>query len=136
MNILNSNIFKQKIEKPSLLEIVLWWEFRRIFYNFLLFLLSIFTMIFCIFVEYQSCSTKEYIDSFFPDSPLFGFITMAIIANVFYTGGEIAEIFLRKILGSKANHYGEIFFKAGLLFSLIMLIMPSLYCLIALIFKC
>jgi hypothetical protein len=70
-----------------------------------------------------------------PGSPLFGLIAVigyAMGANVCFTGGWITEILVKKLWGEKAGAFGTISFSLGLLFSMLLTLMPVAFFLIVL----
>lgn len=120
----NMNVFKQELSKPSLFQIAVWWEVRRVFYNLTIGITGIFSLIVCVVIEYLFPKELEVDAVFMPDSPLFAIFLYCIMANILYTGGEITEMLVRKIWKDKAEHYGEISFSLGLLLSILITLSP------------
>jgi hypothetical protein len=123
---------KPLFQRPESLEtprqIIFWWEKRRIFYNLIVGLAGLLTCVltFCI-AFYSEKKFGEPIG--LPDPPIFaifGIILYGIAANFCYTGGWCFELIARTIWKNQAQHFGEILFTFGLLFSLILTILPAI----------
>jgi hypothetical protein len=63
-----------------------------------------------------------------PDPPLFAILAVifyAVIANVCYTGGWLAEIIVEKVWPGKRMSFGTISFTLGLVFSMLLTLFPG-----------
>ncbi len=63
-----------------------------------------------------------------PDPPLFaifGVIAYAVVANICYTAGWMAELISREIWGDKAKGFAEISFTLGTVFSFFLTLVPG-----------
>jgi hypothetical protein len=115
-------------------EVIRWWESRRLFFNAVVGctgLVTCFLLIVCAFTA----------DSFvgepigMPDGPLLGvflIVPYALLANLFYTGGWVAELLI--LAGGKAQGaaaFGVKAFRIGVTFSILVTLCPAVICWIA-----
>lgn len=94
------------------IKIILWWEFRRILYNFLLIVFGIVSLTILSFI------VKDLWSFFSP--PIFFFIWTGLflfLANVFYTLGWIFQLITRYSSNNFINRIRTNIFIYGLLFS-------------------
>jgi hypothetical protein len=108
-------------KNPSSVGAILkWWELRRIPFNMLVGAVGIVSFILNLWL---------YI-TYLPDesagSPALSAVFFGIMANIFYTGGWIAEVTLRVIRKRGSKTIGPRLFKLGLCFSLILASLPGL----------
>jgi hypothetical protein len=61
---------------------------------------------------------------------LIGIFLYGLSANICYTSGWIAELVARSVWKQKALHFGEIAFALGLIFSILLTLLPAAVCLI------
>ena len=132
--ILNGKLFKQGLANPTFLQIIIWWEIRRIFFNMILFVTGLFTISACALLEYLFPRATENMQ-LWTDSPLIKIFLYAISANVLFTVGSISELFARKMFREKVVSFGSIAFALGLLFSIITTLSPVLIYVINIILK-
>jgi hypothetical protein len=117
------------IRQYSWLEIIEWWESRRVFYNLVLVLVGmagVFLMLLCGVLAELLVGEAIGI----PDGPIlvpFGAIAFGFLANVFYTGGWIAELLLSKFKHDRnTNVFGVRAFRLGVKFSIFITLFPAL----------
>ena len=112
-------IFFLKTEEKNWLKIILWWEIRRILYNFLLALLGILSLTILSFI------IKD-LWSFY--SPPFLFFMMVIVfiisANVFYTSGWIFQLTYRNSKNKLINKIKPKIFIYGIYISAFVTLLP------------
>ncbi|HEY5253260.1 MAG TPA: hypothetical protein VIJ53_01315 [Acidobacteriaceae bacterium] len=120
--------FKRELPLTSPWEIIRWWESRRVFFNMVVACTGILTCILCIACAVIAESVVgEAIGM--PDGPLLGvffILFYGILANVFYTGGWIAELTYRT--SSTAERSGEFAvkaFRAGMGFAILLTLCPA-----------
>ena len=94
------------------IKIILWWEFRRILYNFLLIVFGIFSLTILSFIVKDLWSFFSPSIFFFIWTGLFLFL-----ANVFYTLGWIFQLITRYSSNNFINRIRPNVFIYGLLFS-------------------
>jgi len=108
MKILDSLLRIQNSSR-SKIQIILWWELRRILYNFIVLLIGLISIgILSLFVNH-----KPGADIIDPLLVLF----FAFLCNIAYTFGWIIELFL-----PNSQNYGPKVFKNGLYFTFIIIV--------------
>lgn len=120
--LLRTSFFKQGLASPSLYQIISWWEIRRIAYNIILLIVGVLAIL--IMAGIEAITGETYVN--FPDPPILAIMFFAFMANVCYTGGEIAEVIARRFFDDEADHFGEIAFSLGLLLSVSITILPAI----------
>ncbi len=102
------------------IKIILWWELRRILYNFLLVIFGIFAL------TVLSLIVKDLWSFFSP--PLFFLIWTGVflfLANVFYTSGWVFQLLARNTSNRFINKIRPKVFIYGLIFSFAIQLIPS-----------
>ena len=122
--ILAWRLFARPQEAAGAWDIIKWWELRRIPYNAIVGATGVFTLL----LIFAAVAIREQVSgvnggSFF----LLPFLVIAyaFAANVCYTGGWVVEIVVRKIWGERAGAFGEISFALGLVFSVLLTLVPG-----------
>ncbi len=112
MNFFNRLITVDTTDR-NFIQIILWWEIRRILYNCIVFLFGMLSLILisCFTTIQNGEDTVE---------PLV-ILAFALVCNIGYTLGWITEL-----MTSKSNTYGPKMFKFGLFFTLIVVLIPAL----------
>ncbi|MBE7442897.1 MAG: hypothetical protein KF732_12370 [Flavobacteriales bacterium] len=103
------------------IKIILWWEFRRILYNFLLIVFGIFALTILSFI------VKDLWSFFSP--PIFFLMWTGLflfLANVFYTSGWIFQLITRNSSNKFINRIRPKVFIYGLLLSFGIELIPSI----------
>jgi hypothetical protein len=105
-------LFSQRPPVESFLQILKWWEIRRIAYNTIVGAAGLLTCAtFLGLATVASSIFNEPIE--FPDPPLFAVFAVllyGIAANVCYTGGWLVEWLVGKVWRERAGAFGEISF--------------------------
>lgn len=115
----DSRFFSRKTEATNFLQRIAWWEIRRIPYNLIVGIAGFASLTLVVL----SAVVGELVTGVpvgLPDPPLFAFVWIliyAILANICYTGGWIAEILVVNIWGEAGKHFGVISFALGVVFS-------------------
>jgi hypothetical protein len=116
------------IRQYDWLETIAWWETRRVFYNLVLILVGmagVFLMLLCGALAEPLVGEAIGI----PDGPIlipFGAIAFLFLANLFYTGGWIAELLLCKFKADgNTNTFGVRAFRLGVKFSILVTLLPA-----------
>jgi len=122
----STRLFSQKNPSPSILQIIGWWELRRIPYNIIVGVSGIVSIL----VALAGAALSDLIfRKAVLGAPGFGFIVLAvaypIMANVCFTGGWIAEILARRIKKEESAHFGSLAFTLGTLFSIALTLLPG-----------
>ncbi len=120
-------LFQRGEDQESSLQIILWWEARRLFFNIVVGSAGLITV--CA-VLFSAMMAEKLVNEpiGWPDPPLFaiiGVVLYAISANLCYTGGWLAELISREVWGDKARSFGEISFTLGVIFSVLLTLLPG-----------
>jgi hypothetical protein len=100
----------------SFFEIIIWWEIRRLLYNFIVLIAGILSLVIMLSAASVRVQLEPGEDFYEPIMiPIFAFI-----CNVAYTLGWLTEIFIKRNLT-----YGPKMFKRGLYFTLFWVFLPS-----------
>ena len=111
-------ILNTDINRPWI-KIILWWEFRRIPYNFLIVVFGILSY------KILSFIVKDHWSFFFPPMFLYiGTLLFLFLANVFYTSGWIFQLITRNSSNKFIYRIRPNIFIYGLLFSFIVELIP------------
>ena len=107
-------------------QVILWWEIRRVAYNFVVGLAGVIT---CAALFGIATYAERTIGSPFglPDPRiigLFAIVAYGIGANVCYTSGWIAELLGRSLWPGKMEDFGIFTFAAGTAFSVVLTLAP------------
>ena len=120
-------LFQRNEEHMTSLQIILWWEARRLFFNIVVGIAGVMTIV----VMLLSAAVAEKLSNEpigWPDPPLFaviGIILYAVGANVWYTGGWIAELISHEVWGNKVRGFAEMSFTLGVVFSFLLTLVPG-----------
>jgi len=113
--ILAWRFFSRREEPSGAVDIIKWWELRRIPYNLIVGATGILTLLVTVAIEP-------------PDPPLFlifWVFAYGVGANICFTGGWIVEIAGRKERRGRAGAFAEKAFALGLLFSVLLTLVPA-----------
>lgn len=109
-------------ENHSWINIVLWWEFRRILYNFLLIIFGIFSLILL------SLIVKDLWSFFSPPIVFYVWIVFfLLLANIFYTSGWIFQLITRRTSNKFITCLQPKLFIYGLIFSFCVILTPTIF---------
>jgi hypothetical protein len=105
-----------------------WWETRRVPFNLIVGSTGIIS---CVIISIVGLGSYFFFDSDFglPGSPLFavfGILFYGIAANVFFTGGWLVELIVRKIWLREADRFATLSFTLGLGFSVLLTLTPGI----------
>ncbi len=115
-------------EKEAVLsswQIISWWEWRRLLYNFLLAVIGIVSIIGFEILMSKVIPLGE--DAEEPMGMFLGVAAYAIMANVCYTFGWMVELGTRKVNPSLARKRRVKMFQTGLIFSCLLTTTPFWY---------
>lgn len=118
-------------------KVIVWWEVRRVPYNFIVGITGILS---CLLVLASGYVMERHLHSeaWLPDPPLFGVTAVliyGIMANVCYTGGWVAELLARVGGAERARHFGEVAWVLGTGFSALVTCIPAVVCWLAIVLK-
>jgi hypothetical protein len=117
-------------------DVIGWWEARRVPYNLIVGIAGIVSSIVAVVVVLASSFLGNG-DFDLPDPPLFavfGVILYAIMANICFTGGWLAELVVRKIWPHEADRFATLSLSLGLIFSVLLTLTPGILLAVAGIF--
>jgi hypothetical protein len=122
-------LFSRNDEKMTALQIILWWEARRLFFNIVVGVAGVVSIV--VMLLSATIAEKLFNEPFgWPDPPIFAFfgvIAYAVAANVCYTGGWMAELISREVWREKAKGLAEISFTLGIVFSFFLTLVPGAF---------
>lgn len=100
--------------------IIKWWEVRRLYYNIVIFLtIALFCLILPVFVKPAGTSEEATYWASVRFHIIFSFLLLQIPANLWYTGGWVADLLIKKGLKWKSPGFGPWAQAIGIAFSLI-----------------
>lgn len=123
-----SSLFRRDTPVTNYKDAIGWWESRRVPYNIVVGIAGTFSGFLALFTA-VAASTLLSVDFGIPNPPGFAIMVVvlyAIMANVCYTGGWIAEIFVRKLWPHEADLFATTSFFLGLLFSVFLTLIPGI----------
>jgi hypothetical protein len=105
-----------------------WWETRRVAFNLIVGSAGIVSSL---VVGIVGLGSYFLFDSDFgvPDPPLFAVVAVliyGILANIFYTGGWIVELGIRKAWPEQADRFATLTLALGVVFSVLLTLTPGL----------
>lgn len=102
----------------SPLQVIGWWERRRLLYNVSVGLAGLLTLGTGAVLGQLPLSPNPFF------VPLMGVLLYGVLANACYSVGPMADLFLRRILGIRAPGMGPVIFRYGYVFSLGLTLLP------------
>ena len=126
--LLPSAIARREMPVDTAWEAIGWWESRRFAFNIIVGCAGLLSCIVAVVVAIAAAVLFNS-DYGLPDPPAFGVIAIAIyaiMANVCYTGGWIAELIVRKAWPLEADKFATRSFSLGLTFSILLSLTPGL----------
>lgn len=125
--ILATRLFSRAAELRTIPQIVWWWEMRRVPYNLIVGLTGILTCFLVVAISGLIPRGESSLAG--GGSPIFeiaSIILYGIVANACYSGGWISEILAKAIWKERAGAIGEISFAFGLVFSVVVTLLPAI----------
>jgi len=109
-------LFQREAELSDTGQIIGWWETRRVPYNLLVGIAGVVSIAVCLLaVGVGGAFLDKPLQR--PDPPLFGFVLVyAVIANVFYSGGWLAELIWLRLWRIRQPRLAVLSLGLGLLF--------------------
>jgi hypothetical protein len=115
--------FKQPSHQQSISETIIWWEVRRLPYNFIVGLFALgFLFLFLFFIDRSQILLpgEDAIE------PLALFV-IPVLWNIAYTSGWIVELCACKFPPLRPHFIGSKLLRWGLIFSLLVTSLPAIY---------
>jgi hypothetical protein len=122
-----SSLCRRDIPITSAREAIGWWEARRIPFNLIVGIAGILSTVVVCVVGLGSYFLFD--GDFGLPPPLFavlGVLFYGIAANVFFTGGWLAELIVRKIWPAETDRFSTLSFSLGLIFSVVLTLAPAI----------
>jgi hypothetical protein len=118
-------LFQREAELTDTGQIIGWWETRRVPYNLIVGIAGVVSIAACFLaVGVGGAFLKEPLQR--PDPPLFGLVLVyAVVANVFYSGGWLAELVWLRLWRIRQPRLAVLSFGLGLLFSILLTLLPA-----------
>ena len=127
-------LFTRREEIKSKPEIIKWWELRRIPFNIIIGITGIVTC--AVIAAVSTIASNTFGEPLgLPNPPIvaiLGIIAYGIAANVCFTFGWLIEILVRPTWQNREGAFAQISFSLGLLFSVIVTLLPAILFLIVL----
>ena len=114
-------LFSVTDEERSMGQIILWWEKRRIIYNLIVGFTGFISLLLFFFFIDKSGVIKPGEKAIEP----LALLISPILINIGYTLGWVVEVILKIYQRNKFQRVSYGLMKAGLLFSLVVVIFPS-----------
>jgi hypothetical protein len=109
-------------------DVIGWWEARRIPFNLLVGTAGVVT---CLVTGVVALESEMVLQTEFgwPDPPLFaliGVLLYGIFANIFFTGGWVAELIVRSVWPQEADRFATLSLALGVIFSVVLTLAPGI----------
>jgi len=116
-------MFSVREGERSVIDIVLWWELRRIPYNIIVGIAGLFSLSLFYFFISRTNVLKPGEDAVEP----IALLATPVVMNICYTAGWVVEGFLDKASSDEEDVLGPKLLRSGLKLSLIVVFIPSLF---------
>lgn len=116
-------LFSAPGTQRSVFDVILWWESRRISYNFIVGIVGFISLLIFFISIVSTGILKPGEDAVEPLAIFFA----PIAINICYSAGWIIENILRVIWPSKRYLFGPLLLKLGLAFSLLIVTFPAAF---------
>jgi len=117
-------LFSPSEDSPSSLEVIKWWEVRRLSYNVFMLCIGIISLLW-FFTAINAAGLPPGEDAVEPLGLFFGVPLFAIMANVCYTGGWMLELTIRQSR-QVSKQFGPKLLKFGMAFSFCIVSFPAI----------
>jgi hypothetical protein len=117
MKKLLNKLFSHQLTDRNWYHIIGWWEIRRLVFNAVLLVFGLISLLIFLFVLKFD---ENIIHPFTP-------IAFGLLANFFYTFGWVTELLIRQFHKHKATAFGTKSFKIGLIISIVLTFLPTIF---------
>jgi magnesium-transporting ATPase (P-type) len=134
--VLSWRLFSRRAEVARFRDILKWWELRRVPYNAIVGTAGVITC--AVILAVAGIGSQKFNEPLGLPSPFFAVMQVllfGIAANVCFTGGWIVEWLVRRIWRERTGAFGEISFFLGVVFSILLALLPSVVFIGLLIFR-
>lgn len=124
----NSILCRRDISPTTAWQVIGWWEARRIPFNLIV---GIAGLLSCIVIGVVAVGSLFLFNNEFgsPGSPLgsvFFFVIYGVVANIFFTGGWVAELIIRKFWPAQSDRFATLSYSLGVAFSVLLTLAPGI----------
>lgn len=116
-------LFKTQFPPIPWWRIILWWEMRRVPFNLVIGICSVFSLV----IFYWSILGSGHLQPGEDAVEPLAFIVAPVVFNICYTLGWLLELSMRAILPSLPSEFGPCLLRLGMGFSLFVISIPALY---------
>lgn len=122
---LGASLFQRETGTVDAWRIIGWWEVRRVAFNLIIGIAGIVTITTGVLaMSIANAFLETPIQR--PDPPLFFFAFLyAVVVNVFYTGGWVAELCWRRCWRTDPSGLAMLSFRLGLVLSILVTLFPA-----------
>jgi hypothetical protein len=125
-----SSLCRRDTPPTNAREAIGWWETRRIPFNLIVGIAGILSIVVVCIVGLGSYFLFDGgVGDFGIPPPLFLVVEVllfGIMANVFFTGGWLVELIVRKLWPREADRFATLTFSLGLIFSVFLTLVPAI----------
>jgi hypothetical protein len=126
---LRTSVLCRRDDSPaSAWEVIGWWEARRIPFNLIV---GIAGLLSCVLIGIVGVGSFFLFNSDFgssgsPLGTVFLVFFYGIAANIFFTGGWVAELIVRKLWPVQADRFATLTYSLGVTFSVLLTVAPGI----------
>ena len=103
--------------------IIGWWELRRFYYNVIIFAaILLISLVLPVFLKVNAISSASTYLGSLGYHVVLSFLLLQVPANIWYTGGWVADLLIKKVLHLTALGFGPWAQGIGIAFSLIFVV--------------
>jgi hypothetical protein len=122
-----SALFRRDVTPTTVKDVIGWWESRRIPFNLIVGIAGVLTCVAAgTVLAVASILDPNNFDMGSPAPALILIVLYAILANICYTGGWIAELIIRKLWPHEADRFAMSSFFLGVVLSVLLTMSPGI----------
>jgi hypothetical protein len=124
----NSILCRRDVSPANGWQVIGWWEARRIPFNLVVGIAGLFS---CIVIGVVGVGSFFLFNSDFgstgsPLGSVFLVLIYGICANIFFTGGWIAELIVQKLWPVQADRFATLTYSLGVTFAVLLTVAPGI----------